>query len=99
MKTALKIVGVTLLVFFTAWGETNSETRNPKTNYSASVVWTNIGRYDPGTNFLTITNREYVFFAPGQTFIRVTDAEWEFITNHYPDQIQTNRIEFYGKRK
>jgi hypothetical protein len=64
----------------------------------ASLYLTNLDAYtikwNPGTNFLTITNLVYVQME-GSVIVRVTDAQWKTITNHYAAKLTTNTISFY----
>ncbi len=44
-------------------------------------------------SFLEITNRPYVEFGDVM-MVRVADAEWNAITNHYPDKIKMTTMSF-----
>ena len=67
-------------------------------DYPESLYVTNFDAYtmkwNPGTNFLTITNLVYVQME-GSIIVRVTDSQWQAITNRYADKLQTNTISFY----
>jgi hypothetical protein len=64
----------------------------------SSMLLTNTTNYDWGTNFLTISNREWIR-VQGAVIIRVTDAEWKLMTNFYRTNVVKEKLSFYGVKK
>lgn len=94
MKTRIKIISAVVLASILLWFGITFESRGINTNQA--FVLTNAWTWS-GTNFLTISNRPYVQFEDRTIVVRVTDAEWNAVTNHYPDKLRTNSISFWSK--